>query len=273
MAAAIKIVSERLLAGEKAQAKWKHGNKWFNVVVDAVNDDGTYSLSYEDGDKWDSVPPNRIRRMNGIILLDIQEPEKKKGNRALDKSGKWEILRNAILSSKASNVSSGDSSIHRHDGFHMFQKTVETDSTRIEEGYHVVSYKIPNSTDDGDVSLRILERQVGAKLSLSEIAPGKYGHGEGVDNTGNVRVWPAEEVIWKYKNQYVNIPLSSYVSTKTSLFCFLTYARIYISITNSYIYLDLATCSAWWIEEIFITNSSVIFISDNIPIFVYKQRQ
>ena len=42
----------KLEKGDKAQAKWKHGHRWFNVVVDFVNDDGTYSLSYEDGDQW-----------------------------------------------------------------------------------------------------------------------------------------------------------------------------------------------------------------------------
>ena len=44
------------------------------------------------------------------------------------------------------------------------------------------------------LAVRVLERRPGAKLALSELKPHDGGHGEGVDNTGNVRVWPAEQV-------------------------------------------------------------------------------
>jgi hypothetical protein len=219
--ATLDMLSSNLILsqGSKAQAKWKYGNKWFNVVVKEVNHDGTFALSYEDGDNWENVPANRIRLLDGT-MLDSNQPEDQSTTAAATTrkikgatSGKWNILRKAILSSMThDNNSAQEVSIHRHDGFHMFEKVVETEETKhiacsggsSDQGYHVVCYQIPH-VGNSVVQLRILERRAGAKLSLTEIAPGKYGHGEGVDNTGNVRVWPAEEVtkqnnkIYKYK--------------------------------------------------------------------------
>lgn len=58
-----------LSVGDVASARWKMGRRWYRVVVDAVNDDGTYSLTYEDGDKWTAVPPEFVRTNTGVPLV------------------------------------------------------------------------------------------------------------------------------------------------------------------------------------------------------------
>ena len=60
--------SATLAVGDKAQALWKMGRKYYSVRVREVNDDGTYALTYEDGDTWESVPADRIKTLAGEPL-------------------------------------------------------------------------------------------------------------------------------------------------------------------------------------------------------------
>lgn len=57
-----------LAVGEQVTAQWKMGRKWWSASVVACNADGTFSLIYEDGDGWDAVPRDRIRRADGSPL-------------------------------------------------------------------------------------------------------------------------------------------------------------------------------------------------------------
>jgi len=56
---------------------WKCGRKWYKVIVDKVNDDGTYALTYEDGDKWDTVTPDRMRLLDDTPLTNVEVPLEK----------------------------------------------------------------------------------------------------------------------------------------------------------------------------------------------------
>eukprot|EP00613_Pedinella_sp_CCMP2098_P028494 CAMPEP_0171703688 /NCGR_PEP_ID=MMETSP0991-20121206/12263_1 /TAXON_ID=483369 /ORGANISM="non described non described, Strain CCMP2098" /LENGTH=402 /DNA_ID=CAMNT_0012293115 /DNA_START=64 /DNA_END=1272 /DNA_ORIENTATION=- len=58
-----------LRVGDKAKALWKMGRKFYNVEVVSVNTDGTFSLTYEDGDFWANVPADRITTVDGVGLV------------------------------------------------------------------------------------------------------------------------------------------------------------------------------------------------------------
>ena len=58
-----------LKPGDRAKALWKMGRKFYNVDVVTANEDGTYSLVYEDGDRWENVPADRITTVSGEGLV------------------------------------------------------------------------------------------------------------------------------------------------------------------------------------------------------------
>jgi len=58
-----------LKPGDRAKALWKMGRKFYDVDVVAANEDGTYSLVYEDGDRWENVPADRITTVTGEGLV------------------------------------------------------------------------------------------------------------------------------------------------------------------------------------------------------------
>eukprot|EP00616_Rhizochromulina_sp_CCMP1243_P016674 CAMPEP_0118976158 /NCGR_PEP_ID=MMETSP1173-20130426/17895_1 /TAXON_ID=1034831 /ORGANISM="Rhizochromulina marina cf, Strain CCMP1243" /LENGTH=371 /DNA_ID=CAMNT_0006926155 /DNA_START=58 /DNA_END=1173 /DNA_ORIENTATION=- len=59
----------QLQVGDEARAYWKSGRKLYRATVEGVNGDGTFSLRYEDGDEWDAVPMDFIRRPDGSTML------------------------------------------------------------------------------------------------------------------------------------------------------------------------------------------------------------
>lgn len=75
-----------LKVGDKAKAMWKFGRKWYQVTVDSVNEDGTYGLTYEDGDVCSNVSIDRMRLLDDTPLSInevILEKEKLKHSCAL----------------------------------------------------------------------------------------------------------------------------------------------------------------------------------------------
>ena len=58
-----------LKVGDPVEALWKMGRKWYASKIMHINEDGTFHLRYEDGDEWEKVPVENIRRMNGSPLF------------------------------------------------------------------------------------------------------------------------------------------------------------------------------------------------------------
>jgi hypothetical protein len=51
-----------LTVGDKVEAQFKGGKKWFPAKITAVNRDGTYDVRYDDGDSEWEVLPERVRK-------------------------------------------------------------------------------------------------------------------------------------------------------------------------------------------------------------------
>ena len=49
--------------GDKVEAKFKGGVKWFSGRISSVNRDGTYDVRYDDGDEEQNVPPLKVREI------------------------------------------------------------------------------------------------------------------------------------------------------------------------------------------------------------------
>lgn len=48
------------VVGDKIQGRWSDG-RWYNGKIGAVNDDGTYNINYDDGDKSNHLAAVRVR--------------------------------------------------------------------------------------------------------------------------------------------------------------------------------------------------------------------
>lgn len=58
--------------GDRVQALWKRGPRWYGASVISCNPDGTYFLRYDDGDSWESVPRSRIRARVGADRYEAE---------------------------------------------------------------------------------------------------------------------------------------------------------------------------------------------------------
>ena len=47
--------------GDTVSARWRGGKGWFPGVVTHINDDGTFNIEYDDGDRETSVPKDMIK--------------------------------------------------------------------------------------------------------------------------------------------------------------------------------------------------------------------
>jgi calmodulin-lysine N-methyltransferase len=119
--------------------------------------------------------------------------------------GRWVILRKAFIDAVAeSTTDSGaaaadeqSSSIHRHEGFAMFEcsSTTHVAATADNEATSWC-HKVYTLSDSTKITLR--ERAARSKLTLAQLFSHRV---HGVDNTGNVRVWAAEGVLLYYMLQ------------------------------------------------------------------------
>ena len=48
--------------GDQVEANYGGKGRWYKGVVDRVNNDGTYSVAYDDGDSERSVPARFVRK-------------------------------------------------------------------------------------------------------------------------------------------------------------------------------------------------------------------
>ncbi|CAB1107264.1 unnamed protein product [Ectocarpus sp. CCAP 1310/34] len=54
-----------LAVGDKVEARFRGGSRWFKATVEGKNRDGTFSLSYDDGDFETAVERDHIRKVEG----------------------------------------------------------------------------------------------------------------------------------------------------------------------------------------------------------------
>ncbi|CAM9502376.1 unnamed protein product [Ectocarpus sp. 12 AP-2014] len=56
---------DSLTVGDKVEARFRGGSRWFKATVEGKNRDGTFSLSYDDGDFETAVERDHIRKVEG----------------------------------------------------------------------------------------------------------------------------------------------------------------------------------------------------------------
>jgi hypothetical protein len=49
---------------DRVEGLFRGGERWYPCTIKAVNGDGTYNLSYDDGDEEQRVPTENIRKMS-----------------------------------------------------------------------------------------------------------------------------------------------------------------------------------------------------------------
>ena len=65
--------SDRIIVGDKIEARYKGGAKWFAGKVLAVNRDGSYDIRYDDGDIERDVVASRVRSL-GESISPVNSP-------------------------------------------------------------------------------------------------------------------------------------------------------------------------------------------------------
>ena len=102
---------------------------------------------------------------------------------------RWKILRGALLGSTSGNTSEALFSVRRHPGFNLF--TQKPYCFCKSEPYFDYSEVCVNSQ-----ASFVMRKMASGRISLKDLVSHHQEHG--VDNTGNVCVWPAEEVLGYY---------------------------------------------------------------------------
>lgn len=70
--------------GDKVQARYKRGRKWFTGVIRAVGRDGTYDIRYDDGDTEEGVEPGMVKPIGAGSVGSLSST-------AVDKRGEGEF--------------------------------------------------------------------------------------------------------------------------------------------------------------------------------------
>lgn len=74
------------LVGDRIEARYKRGRKWYPGVVRAVNRDGTYDIRYSDGDTEREVNPGLIRGMGTASATSLASMSTVEGEKTNDNS-------------------------------------------------------------------------------------------------------------------------------------------------------------------------------------------
>jgi len=53
--------AEALAVGAAVEARFRGDVEWFAGTIDGVNEDGSYAIAYDDGDREERVPPALVR--------------------------------------------------------------------------------------------------------------------------------------------------------------------------------------------------------------------
>src|SRR3546814_4319472 len=78
------------ILGDKVEARFRGGARWYGARVTAKNRDGTYDLHYDDGDDERRIDTKLIRRVGGVGGVDEKRSEESRvGEECVSKCRAW----------------------------------------------------------------------------------------------------------------------------------------------------------------------------------------